>query len=49
MNNIDTKTPFISNIKMNKEFNSKLNSTIISKNDIRACTDIFGNTVQFFT
>ena len=37
MNNIDTKTPFISNIKMNKEFNSKLNSainsTIISKND----------------
>ena len=33
MNNIDTKTPFISNIKMNKEFNSKINSTIISKND----------------
>ena len=33
MNNIDTKTHFISNIKMNKEFNSKLNSAIISKND----------------
>ena len=31
MDNIDTKTPFISNNKMNKEINnSKLNSTVIS-------------------